>query len=380
VYKIADIFRDYGPAYIEQFGERMPTEHGKVIDAIIHCRTPQAGVAVFGCKTCPDKQLVYLGCGNRHCPNCQQDKSQQWLNRAQRNVLPGPHFMVTFTVPEQLRRVFRSNQKAAYAAMFKASSEALKAGLANRKFCGADQAGFFGVLHTWTRQIEYHPHIHYVVPGGGLDRKTGLWRATRYEDYCVHWQILSTLFKAKLRDALEATGLLEQIPASVWKRDWRIDTQAVGSNTEGILKYLAPYTFRVAISDSRIVSVKDDKVTFTYKPSGSDETKLCTLRVFEFIRRFLQHVLPRRFMKIRYYGFMSPGCPIPHADVAAMVQLANAESPILTVPDPPPPQPPAPPVECPCCGAAMQLRQIWKRQRLVYDALATPLQRLISRE
>ncbi len=161
--KIADIFRHYSPAYIEQFGSSIPTEHRKVIEAIVNCRTPDAGVAVFGCNNCPNKKLVYLGCGNRHCPNCQQDKSQKWLNRAMNNVLPGPHFMISFTVPSELRRIFRSNQKIMCSALFSASSDALKGAMANPKYCGADLSGFFGILHTWTRQLEYHPHIHSAV-------------------------------------------------------------------------------------------------------------------------------------------------------------------------------------------------------------------------
>ena len=317
MYKIADIFRHYAPAYIQQFDNTIPAEHRKVIHAIINCRTSESGVAVFGCRDCPEKKIVYLGCGNRNCPNCQQDKSKQWLNRAINNVLPGPHFMITFTVPSELRRFFRGNQKETYSALFRASSNALKDAMANSKYCGADLPGFFGVLHTWTRQLEYHPHIHYVVPGGGLDRETGMWKNSQ-ADYCVPQRVLSALVKAKFRDLMMQAGLLNRIPKHVWRRDWLVDAQAVGNNTEGVLKYLAPYVFRVAISDSRIVSVHNDLVTFKYTPSGTKRTKLITLHAMEFIRRFLQHTLPTGFMKIRYYGFMSPGCPISNTEVAAM--------------------------------------------------------------
>ncbi len=282
MHKIVDIFRHYAPAYIEQFGSHMPTEHRKVIHAIVNCRTPDSGVAVFGGKNCPDKQLVFLGCGNRHCPNCQQDKSQKWLQRAMNNVLPGSHFMITFTVPAELRRIFRSQQETTYRALFNASSDAIKGAIANPKYCGADLPGFFGVLHTWTRQLEYHPHIHYVVPAGGLQRNTRLWVNTN-DEYCVPERVLSTLVKSKFRDLMKDAGLLKFIPKHVWKRDWGVDVQAVGNNTEGILKYLAPYVFRVAISDSRIVSVNNDEVTFKYTPSGTRETKLVSLHAFEFI-------------------------------------------------------------------------------------------------
>ncbi len=371
MYKIADIFRHYAPAYLQKFGDAIPSEHRKVIHAIVNCRTPNSGVAVFGCKYCCDKKFVFLGCGNRHCPNCQQDKSQQWLSRAMNNVLPGPHFMISFTVPAELRRFFRSNRKATYNALFRASSDALKDAIANPKYCGADLPGFFGVLHTWTRQLEYHPHIHYVVPGGGLDHDTGLWKNSQ-ADYCVPQRVLSSLVKAKFRDLMMQAGLLNQIPKHVWRRTWVVDAQAVGNNTEGVLRYLAPYVFRVAISDSRIVSVHNDLVTFKYTPSGTKDTKLLTLHASEFIRRFLQHVLPTGFMKIRYYGFMSPGCPVSNTQVAAMVQLANSQSPVFTPPQVPPSISQRPSFKCPSCGKEMQLQQIWKNNRQVYTSTNPP--------
>lgn len=365
MHKIADIFRQFAPAYIQQFDDSLPAEHRKVIRAMINCRTPEAGIAVFGCQHCQQKKLVFLGCGNRHCPNCQQEKSQQWLNRVRNNVLPSPHFMISFTVPAELRRIFKSNQKICYGALFKASSEALKDAISNPKYCGANLPGFFGVLHTWTRQLEFHPHIHYVVPAGGLDRNTGLWKNSQ-ADYCVPERVLSALVKAKFRDLMKQANLFAQIPKRAWRRDWGVDVQAVGNNTEGVLKYLAPYVFRVAISDSRIVSVQNDQVTFKYTPSGTNRTELLSLHAFEFMRRFLQHVLPTGFMKVRYYGFMSPGCPISITEVAAMVQLANCQSPVLTLTDPKPSEPSRGPLPCPACGKHMLLMEIWKRDRRVY--------------
>lgn len=366
--KIAEIFRRYAPAYLDAYAERIPHEHRKVIDAMLKCRTSEAGVAVYGCEHCPDRRIVCLGCGNRHCPNCQQDKSRQWLERSMKKVLPGPHFMVTFTVPEEIRRFFRSNQRIAYDALFAASSEALKGALANEKHCGSDHAGFFGVLHTWTRQLEYHPHIHYVVPGGGLDRDSGLWQATN-PGFLVPARTLSKLVKAKFKERMKDAGQLLGIPPRVWRRDWVVDVQAVGHNIEGVVKYLAPYVFRVAISDSRIVSDDNGLITFSYCPSGSKATKLLTLRAFEFIRRFLQHVLPTGFMKIRYYGFMSPAARIPREEIATMIQLADSDSPVLVPNLPkPPPAPELKPMLCPCCGQTQRLLQIWKNDRLVHRA------------
>jgi hypothetical protein len=165
---------------------------------------------------------------------------------------------------------------------------------------------------------------------------------------------------------MKKAGLLSQIPKKVWNYNWDVDSQAVGNNTEGVLNYLAPYVFRVAISDSRIVSVHNDNVTFKYTPSGTKRTESVTVPAIEFIRRFLQHVLPTGFMKIRYYGFMSPGCPLSHTEVAAMAQLANRQSPVITPPEPLPSVPTSPPLSCPCCGKPMQLREIWKKNRCVY--------------
>jgi len=370
---IAKIFRRYAPAYLDEYADRIPAEHRKVIRSILECRTPASGVAVYGCSDCSERRIAYLGCGNRHCPNCQHDKSRQWLDRAVSQVLPGPHYFVTFTVPMELRRFVRSNQRLAYSALFKASSEALKRALANKKYCGADHPGFFGVLHTWTRQLEFHPHVHFVIPGGGLDRGSGLWKPTG-SSYLVPETVLSALFKRFFREAIRAAGLYDKVPTCVWSKKWVVDVEAVGSNTEGVLKYLAPYVFRVAISDSRIVSDEDGVITVKYSPSGSKEVKHLQLRAFEFIRRFLQHVLPTGFMKIRYYGFMSPASSQTREKVAAMVCLANAESPVLVPPPPPALQPRSTPSShlCSCCQKPLLLQQIWKKDRLIYQTTSLP--------
>lgn len=161
-----------------------------------------------------------------------------------------------------------------------------------------------GVLHTWTRALVYHPHVHYIVTGGGLDRD-GFWHPSR-ENYLVAVEALSVLFKAKVRDYLKKAGLFDEVPCEVWKKDWVVHSEAVGKR-ESAMKYLAPYIFRVAISNNRILKLEDGKVTFQYKESATEQVKTCTLSAEEFIRRFLQHVLPERFVKVRYYGLMSPG-------------------------------------------------------------------------
>ena len=198
-------------------------------------------------------------------------------------------------------------------------SASLKELAADPRFIGADQSGFFGVLHTWGRQLHYHPHIHYIVPGGGIDKQTQTWQSSR-ADFFVSIHALSKMFRGKLRAALKRKDLLQYVDPDVWKKPFIVNSQACGSSAEGAIKYLAPYVFRMAISDSRIISVNHGKVTFTYKKSDSGRRKKMTLDVFEFMRRFLQHALPKGFMKVRYYGFMGPGSRVTMQEVAAMIE------------------------------------------------------------
>ena len=226
--------------------------------------------------------------------------------------------MVTFTVPEQLRRFMRSQQKDTYSAFFIASSAALKKLSADEKFIGGNLPGFFGVLHTWGRQLEYHPHIHYIVPGGALDKESGCWHSSR-QDFYVSVFALSKIFRAKFRDEMIKAGLFDQINPVVWKLSWNVNCQAVGSS-EGSLKYLAPYVFKVAISNNRIIKVENGRVWLRYKKQKSSRWRTMSLDVMEFIRRYLQHVLPTGFMKIRYYGFMGSGSSLSLDDIRAAIE------------------------------------------------------------
>ena len=165
---IQNIFRDHGDAYLATYGERIPARHRKVIHAIRNCGSTHYGIHSFVCSDCHDVHHTGSSCGNRHCPVCQSGKSDNWLRRQLQKALPVTYFMITFTVPQELRRAIRANQKAAYSALFKAASEAMKKLAKGPRFVGCDTAGFTGILHTWTRQLEYHPHVHFIVPGGGL--------------------------------------------------------------------------------------------------------------------------------------------------------------------------------------------------------------------
>jgi hypothetical protein len=317
---VNDIFRVYAAEYLTRFGDRVPSEHRKAIAAIISCRTEACGTTFFRCESCGERHQVHRSCGNRHCPTCQHHKARQWLDKNLNRRLPGHHFMITFTVPEELRRFIRSNQRAAYAALFSASSQAMKKLVLDPKFMGGDLPGFFGVLHTWGRSLEYHPHIHYIVVGGAFSSGDRRWKPSGTGFY-VPVEALSPIFKAKFKDEMKTAGLLDQIPAEAWEIAWNVNSQAVG-DSEASLKYLAPYVFRVALSNNRIVKVEGRTVFIRYKKTGSNRERTMELDVMEFMRRFLQHVLPTGFMKIRYYGFLSPTCRIPLEQIRTLIELS----------------------------------------------------------
>lgn len=301
---VADVLRQHGGTYLAKFGKAMPAEHKKVLQAICACRTGELGSVLYQCLACGCHHFMARSCGNRHCPSCQHEKTNAWLEKQTARLLPCPYFLVTFTLPEGLRAFVRAHQRVAYAALFEASSEALKKLAADPKYVGSRQCGFLGVLHTWGRTLEYHPHVHYIVPGGGLSDDGAQWLPSR-ADFFVPVRALSQIFRAKFGDCLKRAGLSGQIDAAVWRQDWVVHSQAAGDGRTS-LKYLAPYVFRVAIGDRRIVSCDEQQVTFSYRKSGSRRYRTLTLPPHEFIRRFLQHVLPTGFQKVRHYGFLSP--------------------------------------------------------------------------
>jgi len=349
---VADVLRRHGPAYLERFGAAMPAEHKKVLAAIIACRTGQLGTVIYACAACGRRHAIGRSCGNRHCPGCQQDKAKAWLEKQIDRLLPCPYFLLTFTVPAGLRRFVRRHQRVTYAAMFAASSAAIKTLANDPKYVGTSQCGFFGVLHTWGRTLEYHPHVHYVVPGGGISRDGSQWLASRV-DFFVPVKALSILFRAKFRDALHRAGLLARVDPAVWRQDWVVHSQAVGDGRAS-LKYLAPYVFRVAIGDRRIVACDDDSVTFSYRRSGSNRWRKMTVDALEFIRRFLQHVLPTGFPKVRHYGFLSPNSPMSIDALRWLVTLHTWSTYRLLV-DAPQKTNTQPRIRCATCGGAMRL-------------------------
>lgn len=350
---VADVLRRYGGEYLQRFGAAMPAEHKKVLRAMQACRTGELGTVFYACAACGNTHAMGRSCGNRHCPTCQQDKTKTWLKKQTARLLPCPYFLITFTLPAELRSFVRANQRVCYAAMFEASSAALKVLAADEKFVGSGNPGFFGVLHTWGRALDYHPHIHYAVPGGGVSDDGSRWQASR-ADFFVPVKALSILYRAKFKAIMQREGLLEAIDPAVWRKAFVTDSRAVGDGRKS-LQYLAPYVFRVAISDRRIVSCENGRVTFLYKPSGTKAWKRMTLDALEFIRRFLQHVLPAGFQKVRHYGFLSPQSRIGIEAVRWLVTLYYGLVFVLLcrVEEAAPPRPR---IRCPQCGGALVAR------------------------
>ena len=303
--ELADIFRRYGPDYIDRFGTRILPSHHRAIKDIAACRTEQMGGHLYCCENADCQHLVYAyhSCGNRSCPKCGQDKTQRWIENQHHRLLPTHYFLVTFTLPCELRPVARSNQKVVYNQLFKSSVAALQKLAKDPWFVGGD-IGMMGGLHTWKRDMGYHPHVHFIVPGGGLSPDRSQWLPSG-TDFFIPVEALSPIFRAKFRDALKKTDLFDAVPAQVWQKDWVVHCKSVG-NGEKALKYLAPYIYRVAITNNRIEKLENGQVTFRFKNSSTDQWETKTIPVFDFMHRFLQHVLPKGFMKIRYYGLMAP--------------------------------------------------------------------------
>jgi hypothetical protein len=301
---LGEIVRQYGEAYRARYGEQLLSSQQAALHAIEQCRTEALGGSVYRCEECQSSHYSYHSCRNRHCPQCQQEAAQQWLARQQALLLPVPYFLITFTLPSGLRDVAYRHQRLLYDAFFRASAAALQQLAKDARFVGG-QIGMLGVLQTWTRDLRYHPHIHYLVPGGGLSEDGQNWVASK-ADFFVHVKPLSRLFRAKLRAALRESALYAEIEPEVWEQEWVVDCRSVGSGRTA-LKYLAPYIFRVALSNNRIVRVEDDQVTFTYRLGETGERRACRLEALAFLHRYLQHILPKGFVKVRYYGLFRVG-------------------------------------------------------------------------
>lgn len=353
---INEILRQFGPAYLQKFGNQMSQDQLKALRALQQCRQPEAGSVMYYCQSCQRVHHVPTACGNRHCPSCQGDKARNWLAQQQARLLPCAYFLLTFTVPAQLRRFVRSHPKECYRALLEAAYQSMATVASNRRFMGSSNIGATGVLHTWGRDMNYHPHVHFIVPGGALSKSGDQWLPSR-TNYFVSVRALSIAFRAKFKDLMQQCGLFSQIDSAVWQQEWVVNSQAVGDGRQS-LRYLAPYVFRVAIGNHRIarVEVNGDgtgKVTFMVKPSKQRHYRPMTVTAEEFIRRLLQHVLPRGLQKVRHFGFMHTRSKVPKSWLSMLVTVTlNLTYTLLVGTEPVAVNKPA--ARCPECGGELE--------------------------
>ena len=304
---IADIFREVGGAYRDRFGDRMLPSHLRVLRDIVQCRTPALGGHLYRCDDCQRTEYAYHSCRNRHCPTCQGDRSQRWAEAQKQRLLPGHSFLLTFTVPESLRPLARSHQREVYDLLLRCAAQSIQKLALDPQYLGA-RPGMLGVLQPWTRDLRYHPHVHFLVTAGGLtEDEDGLgWRKPRKPGFLMPGRVLSVVFRAKLREALESQGLCGSVPKKAWKQKWVVHVQDAGTG-DTLIEYLGRYLFRPPVSNQSLVRFEAGRVTFRYRDARSRQLRRTTLATDEFIRRFLLHVLPRGFTRVRHYGCFSPG-------------------------------------------------------------------------
>jgi hypothetical protein len=281
----------------------MLPSHKKAMVAIETCRTAALGGHVYYCKECREDRYSYHSCKSRYCPQCGNEQADDWLAKQEQLLLKAPYFLVTFTLPAELRPLARGRQRSIYNILMRASARTVLKVMGNRKYLGG-MVGMLSVLQTWTRDLRYHPHVHILVAGGALSKDRQKWLSVA-GPYLAPQKVLSSIVAGKFYALLKKEGLSSSIPSRVWKQPWVADVLPVGGG-QTALRYLAPYIFRIAISNRRLVKLQNGKVTFEFKDSKSKETKFATLPVNQFIHRFLQHVLPHRFIKARTYGLFSP--------------------------------------------------------------------------
>jgi hypothetical protein len=313
--ELADIVRRYGPGYLQAFGDTILPSHRQALRDIVRCRTPALGGEVYRCNHCAQFHYAYHSCANRHCPKCRTAHSRTWLQKRQHEMLPVPYFHVIFTLPAELRPIVRSHQKALYSILMQAGARSLIKLAADPRYVGG-RIGVLAALHTWGRDLSYHPHLHCLVPAGGVG-DDDCWIAAP-DNFLVPVRALTKIFRGMFME-LTGKALPEvQLPPSVWEQDWAVYCKPVPQGPHNVLNYLARYVHRVAITNQRIVSIDDGKVTFRYQRSGETAWRTMTLGAHEFLRRFLQHVVPPRTHKVRYYGLWAPA----NRDLLHRVQAA----------------------------------------------------------
>jgi len=323
--EVGDIFRQFGALYQQE--HRLPLDHKKAMDAIESCRTKVLGGHIDVCEECGFERISYNSCRNRFCPKCQNLKREQWVLDREKHLLPITYYHIVFTIPDDLNRLCLVNQKVMYDILFKSASETISDLAKDEKHIGG-KVGFVCVLHTWGQNLMHHPHLHCIVTGGGLSNDGTRWvnpkKTTPKKDFFIHVNVISDLFKKKflayLKQAYQSGELkfvgkikplankaqFQALIDKLYNKKWVTYCKKPFGGPEKVIRYLGRYSHRVAISNNRIVKLEDGNVTFKWRDyRDGDKNKLMTISAFEFIRRFLLHILPKGYFKIRYYGLLS---------------------------------------------------------------------------
>lgn len=316
---LQEVMSVHGEDYIRS--KMLPHNIIKAISSIQYCKTASLGGHIYECDECGETKIAYNSCRNRHCPKCQTYAKELWIYEREKSLLPTNYFHMVFTVPEQLNSLILFNQKELYSILFTSVSETLLELAKDKKYLNAD-IGFTTVLHTWGQNLMNHPHIHCIVPGGGLSLDKSKWIKSK-KKFFIPVKVLSRKFRGKFLyylnrlylsnkltfpksiNELNSINIFNEFKDSLYKKEWIVYSKAPFSSAEYVLQYLGRYTHRVAISDNRIIKVDENNVSFRWRDyKDNNKQKVMTLKANEFIRRFTMHILPDRFVKIRHYGIL----------------------------------------------------------------------------
>ena len=378
--EVADIFRDHGAAWRRVNAGHVSLSQLKVMSAIERCRTAALGGHVARCEDCDHTRIAYNSCRNRHCPKCQGAAAKEWLADREAELLPVPYYHVVFTLPAPIADIAYQNKAEIYAILFRATAETLLTIAADPKHLGA-RIGLTAVLHTWGSALTHHPHVHCIVPGGGLSLDGARWISCR-PGFFLPVRVLSRLFRRLVLEQLVAAHAAGRLHffgdhaalgggdaftaylAPLRTIEWVVYSKRPFGGPEAVLAYLSRYTHRVAIANSRLIACDDTGVTFRwkdYRANGRERHKVMTLQTDEFIRRFLIHVLPSGFHRIRHYGLFANGGRAEN--LARVRDLLGVPTPQEESDDADPSAdgPPAALLPCPCCGGRMIIIEIFER-------------------
>ena len=329
--------------------EACPAPARRALAAIRRCRTPALGGHVYRCTGCGETDFAYHSCHHRACPRCGGSRAATWTARQESRLLPVEHFLVTFTVPAEVRFAFARRPELMHDLLFTCSAAALQSVAGNPRHLGGE-LGMIGVLHTWGRQLQHHPHVHYIVPGGALAPERKRWRPARAGHWLLPVAALAAAMRRGMDEALRAAApeLHRRVPAACWRDGWWVHSQPAGSGGS-VVRYLARYVARTAISEDRIVAATAERVTFAYTDTATQQRRECTLPAREFLRRYLQHVLPPGQHRVRYFGWLHPAAWRRRRVVETLLAV------VIVVTPPPEPRP-AWHLHCPHCAGFTRVR------------------------